>query len=169
MTFSQSPCLPAPRLPLSFSQPSPPPLFPHPRPKAHLPHPPPPISSPPPPLSAPSLFPSQIEKHELLEFRRIAAFIYKMSGRWRASLALSKKDRLYKDCMETASQSGDRELAEELLTYFIEEVGEKGRERGGERARDGGREGEREGERGGERQRERREREGGGGGKNPRS
>ncbi|CAI7842984.1 unnamed protein product, partial [Closterium sp. NIES-53] len=64
----------------------------------------------------------RIEKHELLEFRRIAAFIYKMSGRWRASLALSKADKLYKDAMETASQSGDRELAEELLNYFLEEV-----------------------------------------------
>ncbi|CAI6011217.1 unnamed protein product [Closterium sp. NIES-65] len=63
----------------------------------------------------------RIEKHELLEFRRIAAFIYKMSGRWRASLALSKADKLYRDAMETASQSGDRELAEELLNYFLEE------------------------------------------------
>eukprot|EP00475_Leptophrys_vorax_P034731 TRINITY_DN56473_c0_g1_i1.p1 TRINITY_DN56473_c0_g1~~TRINITY_DN56473_c0_g1_i1.p1 ORF type:complete len:919 (-),score=143.56 TRINITY_DN56473_c0_g1_i1:348-3104(-) len=63
----------------------------------------------------------RIEKHELLEFRRIAAFIYKMCGRWRQSLALSKADKLYKDAMETASQSGDRELAEELLNYFIEE------------------------------------------------
>ena len=36
-------------------------------------------------------------------------------------MALSKKDKLYQDAMETASQSGDRELAEELLAYFIEE------------------------------------------------
>ncbi|KAG8493177.1 hypothetical protein CXB51_010606 [Gossypium anomalum] len=41
-----------------------------------------------------------IEKHELLEMRR---------------------DKIYKDAMETASQSGDRELAEELLVYFIEQ------------------------------------------------
>eukprot|EP00850_Spirogloea_muscicola_P015188 SM000114S24151 [mRNA] locus=s114:187416:198058:- [translate_table: standard] len=63
----------------------------------------------------------QIEKHELLEFRRIAATIYKNSGRWRQSVSLSKKDKLYKDAMETASQSGDRELAEELLTFFVDE------------------------------------------------
>eukprot|EP00897_Mesotaenium_endlicherianum_P006181 jgi/Mesen1/5591/ME000281S04647 len=61
----------------------------------------------------------RIEKHELLEFRRIAAFIYKMSGRWRKSVELSKKDKLYKDAMETGSQSGDRELAEELLNFFV--------------------------------------------------
>ncbi|PON78992.1 Clathrin, heavy chain [Parasponia andersonii] len=63
----------------------------------------------------------KIEKHELLEMRRVAAYIYKKAGRWKQSIALSKKDNLYKDAMETASQSGDRELAEELLVYFIEQ------------------------------------------------
>ncbi|KAL8144041.1 hypothetical protein V2J09_017073 [Rumex salicifolius] len=63
----------------------------------------------------------KVEKHELLEMRRIAAYIYKKAGRWKQSIALSKKDNLYKDAMETASQSGDRELAEELLVYFIEQ------------------------------------------------
>ena len=64
----------------------------------------------------------QVEKHELLEMRRIAAYIYKKAGRWKQSIALSKKDNLYKDAMETCSQSGDRELAEVLLVYFIEQV-----------------------------------------------
>ena len=64
----------------------------------------------------------QIEKHELLEMRRVAAYIYKKAGRWKQSIALSKKDNLYKDCMETCSQSGDRELSEDLLVYFIEQV-----------------------------------------------
>jgi len=64
----------------------------------------------------------QIEKHELLEMRRVAAYIYKKAGRWKQSITLSKKDNLYKDAMETASQSGERELAEELLVYFIDQV-----------------------------------------------
>lgn len=64
----------------------------------------------------------QLEKHELLEMRRIAAYIYKKAGRWKQSIALSKKDNMYKDCMETCSQSGDRELSEDLLVYFIEQV-----------------------------------------------
>ncbi|KAM7265861.1 hypothetical protein ACFE04_003544 [Oxalis oulophora] len=63
----------------------------------------------------------KIEKHELLEMRRVAAYIYKKAGRWKQSIALSKKDNLYKDAMETASQSGDHDLAEELLVYFIEQ------------------------------------------------
>ncbi|KAJ1437607.1 Tetratricopeptide-like helical domain superfamily [Sesbania bispinosa] len=32
-----------------------------------------------------------IEKHELLEMRRVAAYIYKKAGRWKQSIALSKK------------------------------------------------------------------------------
>ncbi|KAK8936741.1 Clathrin heavy chain 1 [Platanthera zijinensis] len=63
----------------------------------------------------------KLEKHELLEIRRIAVYIYKKAGRWKQSIALSKKDKLYKDAMETCSQSGDRELSEELLVYFIEQ------------------------------------------------
>lgn len=54
--------------------------------------------------------------------RRVAAYIYKKAGKWKQSIALSKKDNLYKDCMETASQSGDHDLAEHLLVYFIEQV-----------------------------------------------
>lgn len=64
----------------------------------------------------------QIETHELLEMRRIAAYIYKKAGRWQQSVALSKKDKLYQDAMETTSQSGDSEFAEELLNFFVKEV-----------------------------------------------
>ncbi|GFS33554.1 UDP-Glycosyltransferase superfamily protein [Actinidia rufa] len=64
----------------------------------------------------------QIEKHELLEMRRVASYIYKKAGRWKQSIVLSKKDNVYKDAMETASESGDRELADKLLVYFIEQV-----------------------------------------------
>ncbi|KAL0744142.1 hypothetical protein Bca4012_085655 [Brassica carinata] len=63
----------------------------------------------------------KIEKHELLEMRRVAAYIYKKAGKWKRSIDLSKKDNMYKDCMETASQSGDHDLAEQLLVYFIEQ------------------------------------------------
>ncbi|KAJ3703117.1 hypothetical protein LUZ61_006822 [Rhynchospora tenuis] len=63
----------------------------------------------------------KLEKHELLEMRRIAAYIYKKAGRWKQSIALSKKDNMYKDCMETCSQSGERDLCEDLLVYFIEQ------------------------------------------------
>ncbi len=39
--------------------------------------------------------------------------------RWRKAVELAKADNLYKDAMETTASSGDSELAEELLTFFI--------------------------------------------------
>ncbi|KAJ0733343.1 putative tetratricopeptide-like helical domain superfamily [Helianthus annuus] len=40
----------------------------------------------------------KIEKHELLEMRRVAIYIYKKVGRWKQSIALSKKDRGVQGC-----------------------------------------------------------------------
>ncbi|GAM29363.1 hypothetical protein SAMD00019534_125390 [Acytostelium subglobosum LB1] len=63
----------------------------------------------------------KLEKHELLEFRRIAAYLYKKNNRWAQSLELSKKDRLYKDAMQSAADSRNPALAEELLNFFVEQ------------------------------------------------
>lgn len=38
----------------------------------------------------------RLEKHELIEFRRIAAYLYKGNNRWKQSVELCKKDRLFK-------------------------------------------------------------------------
>lgn len=62
----------------------------------------------------------KVEKHELLEFRRIAAYVYKKNKRWEQSIRLSKDDKMYKDAIDTAAASGDRKLAEELLGFFVE-------------------------------------------------
>ena len=40
----------------------------------------------------------RLEKHELIEFRRIAAYLYKGNNRWKQSVDLCKKDRLFKVC-----------------------------------------------------------------------
>jgi clathrin heavy chain len=83
----------------------------------------------------------RLEKHELLEFRRLAAHLYKVcsgnsidgvkltfwpqkNGRWEESISLSKHDKLYKDAMVTASVSASTEIAEELLSYFVD-IGNK--------------------------------------------
>lgn len=63
----------------------------------------------------------RLEKHELIEFRRIAAYLFKGNNRWKQSVELCKKDRLYKDAMQYASESKDTELAEELLQWFLVE------------------------------------------------
>ncbi|KAL1454246.1 hypothetical protein WDU94_010520 [Cyamophila willieti] len=62
----------------------------------------------------------KLEKHELTEFRRIAAYLYKGNNRWKQSVELCKKDRLFKDAMEYAAESKNTELAEELLGWFLE-------------------------------------------------
>ncbi|KIY52907.1 clathrin heavy chain [Fistulina hepatica ATCC 64428] len=67
---------------------------------------------------------NRLEKHELLEFRRLAAHLYKKNAKWEESISLSKQDKLYKDAMITASVSGSTEVAEELLSYFVD-IGNK--------------------------------------------
>eukprot|EP00210_Caulerpa_lentillifera_P001245 g1201.t1 len=64
---------------------------------------------------------NRLETHELLEFRRIAAYLYKKNLKWRKAVELAKQDKLYKDAMETAAQSTDPELAEQLLRFFVQE------------------------------------------------
>jgi len=63
----------------------------------------------------------ELEKHELLELRRVAAFLYKKNQRWAQSMELSKKDKLYKDAIETAAESKKSDIAESLLEYFVKE------------------------------------------------
>ena len=38
----------------------------------------------------------RLERHELIEFRRIAAYLFKGNNRWKQSVELCKKDKLYK-------------------------------------------------------------------------
>jgi len=62
----------------------------------------------------------RLEKHDLLEFRRIAALLYKKNSRWDQSISLSKQDKLFKDATETAADSHEFEVAEDLLKYFVD-------------------------------------------------
>ena len=61
----------------------------------------------------------KVEKHELLEFRRVAAYIYKKNGRFTQSVQLSKEDRMYKDAIDTTAESADADVAEDLLRFFV--------------------------------------------------
>lgn len=61
----------------------------------------------------------KLKKHELLEFRRIAAHLYKGLERYEESIELSKSDKMYDDAMKTAETSGDEKLAEALLYFFV--------------------------------------------------
>lgn len=57
----------------------------------------------------------KLESHELLEFRRLAAQVYKRNNKWAKAVELAKADRLFRDAMDTAAQSGESALAESLL------------------------------------------------------
>lgn len=61
----------------------------------------------------------KLEGHELLEFRRISAYVYKLNKRYEKSIDLSKADSLWADAMETAAESKNQELAESLLEFFV--------------------------------------------------
>jgi clathrin heavy chain len=62
---------------------------------------------------------SDLESHQLLECRRIAALLYRKNKKFQQSISLSKKDDLYKDAMETVAESRDHALAEDLLRHIM--------------------------------------------------
>ena len=61
----------------------------------------------------------KLKNHSSVEFRRVAAILFRKNNRFEDSVALSKKDSLYKDAIETAAQSNDPQTAEELLHFFV--------------------------------------------------
>jgi clathrin heavy chain len=63
---------------------------------------------------------SKLATHELLEFRRISAYVYRNNKKWSQSIELSKNDRMWKDCIDTANESQDAEIIESLLRFFCE-------------------------------------------------
>lgn len=63
---------------------------------------------------------SKLATHELLEFRRISAYVYRRNQKWNQSIDLSKNDRMWKDSIDTANESEDPELIENLLRFFCD-------------------------------------------------
>jgi len=63
----------------------------------------------------------RLERHDLIEFRRISAYLYKGNNRWKQAIELCKADKLYKDAMTYAGESKQSELAEDLIAWFLDE------------------------------------------------
>ena len=63
----------------------------------------------------------RLERHELIEFRRIAAYLYKGNNRWKQSVELCKKDRLFKVSGRVRQYA--RTLYECMCSYFIKWYG----------------------------------------------
>ncbi|CAF3927518.1 unnamed protein product [Rotaria sordida] len=66
----------------------------------------------------------RLEKHELIEFRRIAVYLYKGNNRWKQVVELCKKDRLYKQSLEELSKINNKidGLKQTLNKYKEEEA-----------------------------------------------
>lgn len=62
--------------------------------------------------------------NDLLEIRRISAYLFRRNQKYAQSIEISKEDEQYRDAIETARESGANELIEGLLHFFIEK-GEK--------------------------------------------
>ena len=62
----------------------------------------------------------RLEKHELIEFRRISTYLYKVNNRWKQAIELCKLDNLHKDAMSYVNESNQVELAEDLISWFLE-------------------------------------------------
>jgi clathrin heavy chain len=67
---------------------------------------------------------SKLSTHELLEFRRISAYVYRCNKKWSLSIELSKNDRMWKDVIDTSNESEDAEIIEDVLRFFCN-AGEK--------------------------------------------
>ena len=62
----------------------------------------------------------ELHVHDLLEMRRVGSWLYKMNGKYRQAIEISKKDKLYQDAMQTAADSGDKEVVSDLIRFFTD-------------------------------------------------
>lgn len=62
----------------------------------------------------------RLERNELLQLRRVAAIVFRRNGKYEQAVEASKKDKLYRDAIESVAASEDAELTEELATFFLE-------------------------------------------------
>jgi clathrin heavy chain len=63
----------------------------------------------------------KLSQNDLVEFKRISAKLFRQNKKWKVSMDISKADKMYRDAMETAAISGEQEIAEGLLDYFVKE------------------------------------------------
>eukprot|EP01059_Diplonema_ambulator_P004728 TRINITY_DN1445_c0_g1_i1.p1 TRINITY_DN1445_c0_g1~~TRINITY_DN1445_c0_g1_i1.p1 ORF type:complete len:1712 (+),score=871.44 TRINITY_DN1445_c0_g1_i1:90-5225(+) len=62
----------------------------------------------------------ELDEHDLLEMRRLGAWLYKKNGKYAQAIELSKRDKLYQDAMATATESKDKKLVEGLMRFFTD-------------------------------------------------
>jgi clathrin heavy chain len=61
----------------------------------------------------------KLDRHANTEFRRTGAQLFRKNGKFKHAVEIQKRDKLYQDAMETAAESADLELIEDLLRWFV--------------------------------------------------
>ncbi|ESS68039.1 clathrin heavy chain [Trypanosoma cruzi Dm28c] len=62
---------------------------------------------------------AELEKMELFEFRKIALFLHRRNKRFTHAIAVAKENKLYQDAIETAAESANPQIVEDLLDFFV--------------------------------------------------
>ncbi|PJF16663.1 Clathrin heavy chain [Paramicrosporidium saccamoebae] len=60
-------------------------------------------------------FAHRLETHELIDFRRLGAHLYRQNKMWKEAVAVLVKEGLFKDAIALAAESRERAVAEDLL------------------------------------------------------
>lgn len=63
---------------------------------------------------------NRLENHELIFFRRIAAFLYRKQKKFGKAISILKTDKLWREMIETSVISGSTNITHDLLRYFVE-------------------------------------------------
>ncbi|CBH15651.1 clathrin heavy chain, putative [Trypanosoma brucei gambiense DAL972] len=64
---------------------------------------------------------ARLEKMELFEFRKIALFLHRRHKAFDHALAVAKENKLFQEAIDTAVESADPKVVEELLDFFAVE------------------------------------------------
>ncbi|CAB0000160.1 unnamed protein product [Nesidiocoris tenuis] len=61
----------------------------------------------------------KLEDHPMAEFKKIAAILYKNNNRWKHSVSLCKRAKLFKDAIAHAAESKQPAIVQELMEWFL--------------------------------------------------
>lgn len=64
---------------------------------------------------------ARLEKMEMFEFRKIALLLHRKNKRFSHAIAVAKSNQLYEEAIETAAESSDPKLVDELLDFFVKD------------------------------------------------
>ncbi|KAA8496164.1 Clathrin heavy chain 1 [Porphyridium purpureum] len=63
----------------------------------------------------------KLESNELIAFRRVGVELFRKNAKFEQAIEVSKRDRLWKDMIESVSASDDPEIMEDAIKFFVEQ------------------------------------------------